>query len=534
MPESSLDIELIFKNALIFDGTGSPCFRADVAVKGDRIFQVGEALSSRGIRVIDAKGMALAPGFVDIHGHSDYHLLARPQADSKILQGVTTEVGGNCGYCAAPVRGETARERAETYRNLFDLDLKFKSLSEYLDVLESVKPAMNFAPLVGYNTLRSSFMGFSAGAPDKEQMKNILGACEEAFEQGAFGLSAGLAYPPACYSGVDELAACAGIAAKRGGFFACHIRSEGRALIESIREVIEVAERSGARLEISHLKTMGRENWFKLDEAFEIIESARERGVDARADRYPYLAAFTSLASILPDWVFEGTRKEFLERVRDEDTRQRIERETLELHPASDYFKTVVVSEVFAPDMKSMEGISLEQAAQERDKRPVELLLDMLDFDGEGPSAVYHAMSEDNLLRILKKDWVMVGSDSAVRSIEGVLSGGKPHPRAFGTCPRVLAHLVREKQALTMESAVKKMSLDPCEAAGIRDRGRIAEGFYADLVLFDPEEIIDRASYDSPHRYPEGIMMVVVNGEVAAEKGALTGNRPGRVLRRNR
>ncbi len=534
MSRESEGFDILFRRAGIADGTGAEIFQADLAVKGDRIAELGDIPEGKARRVVEAEGLVLGPGFVDIHGHSDYHLLVRPGADSKLMQGVTTEVGGNCGYSAAPVRGEVAKERAEYCKNLFGLELSISTLEDYIEELESLRPAINFAPLAGYNTLRASAMGYKADPPSAKEMREIEAALEEALEQGAFGMSAGLAYSPACYSTKDELVSCARLVAGAGGFLSCHIRSEGRNLIESIEEIIEVAEEARTPLQLSHLKTSGPENWSKLDRVFEIIESAQERGLDIRADRYPYLAAFTGLASILPDWVFEGSREEYLSRLRDVPTREKIKKELAGLHPDPAYFSRVVIAEVFDEASKGFEGMNLTDAAQRSGKDPVEFLFDLLDTESESPTAVYHTMSEENLLRILKKDWVMAGSDSAVRARDGALSKGRPHPRAFGTYPRIISHVVREKAALSLEAAVRKMTSDPCAAAGIKDRGRIKEGLFADLVLFDPERTRDLATYDEPHLFPEGIRMVVVNGKISVEGAELTGERAGRVLRRDR
>jgi N-acyl-D-amino-acid deacylase len=532
MSEKSGGFDLLFKNARIADGTGGEIFQADLAVTGDRIAEIGKLSAAQARRIIPADGFILAPGFVDMHGHSDYHMLVRPQADSKVLQGITCEIAGNCGYSAAPLCGELLKERVESCKKLFGLEIKFSNLLEYFEELESLEPAINFVPLVGYNTLRAGAMGYKADSPSPSEMNAIKAACEQALDQGAFGMSAGLAYAPACYSKKQEISSCAATVAEAGGFFACHIRSEGRELVEAIQEVLEIAASSGVRLEISHLKTSEKENWAKLDRVFELIESAQKSGLKVRADRYPYLAAFTGLSSILPEWVFAGTKDEYLFRLRQGSSRQRIKEDIENLHPDSGYFGRVVLAEVFDPDMKHLEGLSLDKAAEMCGQLPLDLALDLLASDRESPTAVYHTMSEQNLFRILQKEWVMIGSDSAVRAREGLLSEGKPHPRAFGTFPRIIAYAVREKRILPLEGAIRKMTSDACEMAGIKERGRIQKGFFADLVLFDPEEIQDRATYEDPHQFPGGIEMVVVNGKIAVEKGELGSQRAGRILRR--
>ncbi|OGP56693.1 MAG: hypothetical protein A2V67_13005 [Deltaproteobacteria bacterium RBG_13_61_14] len=528
-----MNFDLFFRNATILDGSGREPYTADLAVSRDRIEAIGrlEKLSAR--RVVEAQGLMLAPGFVDMHGHSDYHLLARPQAESKLLQGVTLEVGGNCGYSAAPVRGWLAHERLNSHLRLFGIRADFQDMAEYLDRLEEARPAINYAPLVGFNTVRAAVMQMRETAAAAEELKVIQELIARALSEGAWGASAGLIYPPGCYATPEELAAALQPVGEAGGLFACHIRSEGRALVEAIEEVIAVARAAEAPLQVSHLKTSGQENWHKLDQVFARIESAQNSGQVIRADRYPYIASYTGLSSsVLPEWVFAGSQEAYLGRLRDPAARERMLREINADHPDPEFWDRVVIAQVFSSKNRGFEGRTVRESAREPGKTPLDFVCDLLLEETDGPTAICHTMSEDNLRRIYAKDWVMIGSDSAVRGPEGTMAEGKPHPRVYGTFPRVLAWAVREKGMLNLAQAVKKMAADQCEALGIPQRGKIEPGFFADLVLFDFERLKDLATYEDPHRYPAGIELVVVNGEIAAEKGRATEARAGRVLRK--
>ena len=528
-----MNYNLLFQNATVVDGSGREPFIADLAVEGERIAAVGRLSPDSARRVIPAQGLSLAPGFVDMHGHSDYHLLARPQAESKLLQGVTTEVGGNCGFSAAPVRGWLANERLNSHLRLFNIRADFQDMGEFLDRLQAARPAINYAPLAGFNTARAAVMEMSDQAANPEQLRAIQELIGRAMTEGAWGVSAGLIYPPGCYAKPDELAAAFQPVSKAGGIFACHIRSEGRALVEAVEEVIAVARAAGIPLQISHLKTSGPENWHKLDQVLERVGQAQQAGQVIRADRYPYLASYTGLASaVLPEWVFAGSQEAYLARLRDPALRGRMAQELAAEHPDAEYWDRVVISQVFSHKNRGFEGRSIRASATELLKEPLDFVCDLLLEETDGPTAICHTMTEDNLRRIYEQDWVMVGSDSAVRGPEGVMAEGKPHPRVYGTFPRMLAWVVREKGMLSLAEAVKKMAADPCSALGLPERGRIEKGFFADLVLFDFQRVRDLASYEDPHRYPEGIELVVVNGQIAAEAGKPTGARPGQVLRR--
>ncbi|MFQ5846293.1 MAG: amidohydrolase family protein [Candidatus Methylomirabilales bacterium] len=519
--------DLIIAGASVVDGTGSPPVTGDIGVAGDRIGAVGKIPEAQGQRVIRADRLVACPGFVDVHSHSDYFLLLNPRAESAVRQGVTTEIGGNCGYSAAPIWGEWGEERAQTYRELYGLDSRWQGVQDYFGQLGAEALSINFGLLLGHNTIRGSVLGGAARPPDAREMAAMIQAVRQGMREGALGLSTGLIYAPACFASPEELVALARVAHEEGGVLACHMRSEGDGLLEAIREILDVARQAQIPLQISHLKTSGERNWGKLPEALHLIEEARARRQDVTADRYPYTASNTQLQAVLPPWALEGRRVEQVARLRDPSVRARLEHEL-----SGRRWDRMMIAEVTREANRRYEGLRVSQAAALAGKGPVEFLCDLLVEEEARVDAIFFIMSEENLQKILARPYVMVGSDSGVRSHVGPLSRGRPHPRTFGTFPRVLGAYVREERLLDLPIAVRKMTLDPCRRFGLTDRGLVAPGCYADLVLFDPERVADRSSYEHPIQYPDGIRYVLVNGVITVEEGEHTGARAGRVLRR--
>lgn len=523
-------MQIVIREARIVDGSGAPAFTGDIGIHQGRFAYVGPCCPERGETEIQGHGEAAAPGFVDVHSHSDYYLLVNPLAESKVRQGVTTEIGGNCGYSAAPVFGKVREERVKVYRDLFGLDLPWESVGAYLSHLAMQGISVNFGLLAGHNTIRSSVMYGSDRAPSSEEMARMVQLIRHAMSEGALGLSTGLIYPPACFSRTSEIVDLCRAAKEDGGIFAVHMRSEGNRLLEAVDEVIEIAFISGIPLQISHLKTSGERNWNKLDALFERIETARKQGVDVTADRYPYTASNTGLSAVLPDWAFEGGTEGLMNRLKDQEIRRRMKKEIEAAHPEEDYFDRIMISAVTRPENRGYAGKKVKACAGLAGKEPLEFVFDLLVQERNMVDSIHFTMSHENLRRILKKDYVMIGSDSGAKTLEGPLGEGNPHPRAYGTCPRVLQQFVREEGLLSLEEAVRKMTSDPIKKLGIRDRGLIRQGFAADLVLFDPQTIRDPSTYEEPKRYPEGIRMVMVNGEVVVMDGEHTGKRPGKIL----
>ena len=524
--------DVIFHHAMIFDGLGDPPFEGALAVLGDTIAEVGPGVSGSARREVDARGLALSPGFVDIHGHSDYYLFINPEAHAKVRQGVTTDVGGNCGYAASPICGAEAEERRKWYREQFDLDLPFQGVGEHLDLVDAVGVSINYAHLVGHNTIRASVMGGEARPASAEELAAMEGMLSAGMEQGAFGLSTGLVYAPACFADRDELTALCRVSARGGGLLATHMRSEGDGLLEAMDEVMSAATSAKLPLQISHLKTAGERNWDKLDEAFERIERARARGEDVTCDRYPYTASNTHLSALLPDWAHDGALGEKVERLANPDTRAKIRDEIARAHPESSYWENILISRVFTQANQPCEGLTLKRLGDARGMAPVDAMLDLLIEERMNVEILIFMMSPENMRRILQKPYVMVGSDAGALTHEPPLGAGRPHPRNFGTFPFVLGALARDEGLFPMAEAIRKMTSAPCERLGIADRGRLSVGMKADLVLFDPDEIRDECTYERPIAYPSGIEMVLVNGEIVVEGGGHTGVRPGRALRK--
>ena len=524
--------DMLIRGALVFDGGGAPPVEADIAIQGRRIAAVGRDLSAAGARrIVDAKGLAAAPGFVDVHGHSDYHLLLTGTAESAVLQGVTTEIGGNCGYAAAPIWGPWWEDRARIYRDLYGLDHGWHGVAEYFQRLLQDGISMNFGLLVGHNTLRGSVLGGADRAVTGDELQAMVAALERGMDEGALGLSTGLVYAPACFSAPEELAVLSAAAGRKGGILTTHMRNEGDGLLEAIQEVIAAAEAGKTPLQISHLKTYGERNWGKLPQVFALIESAQTRGVDVTADRYPYTAANTELQAALPIWALEGSKAEQTARLADSEVRARIRREIGEGPSAQDWGQ-VMISEVTLEHNRRFQGLRVDAAARLARKEALDFVLDLLVEEKTQVDATYFVMSEENLRTILAKPYVMIGSDSGCRAHYGPLSRGRPHPRAFGSFARVLGHYARDARLFDLATAIRKMTSEPCRRMGLGDRGWLRPGCAADVVLFDPDRVKDTASYEDPIRYPAGVSMVLVNGAVTVEGGAHTGARAGQIVTR--
>lgn len=524
--------DVIFRSAMIFDGLGAEPYEGALAVRGDLIAEVGPDVSGAARRVVDARGLALSPGFVDIHGHSDYYLLINPEAHAKVRQGVTTDVGGNCGYAASPIGGAEREERRRWHREQFDLALPFQSVAGHLRRVDETGVSINYAHLAGHNTIRASVMGGEARPARPEELAAMEEMLARGMREGAFGLSTGLVYAPACFADREELVALCRVAGRRGGLLAAHMRSEGDALLEAMDEVMGAAEEAGLPLQISHLKTAGERNWGKLDEAFDRIERARARGRDVSCDRYPYTASNTHLSALLPDWANDGSLDEKVRRLGDPEARARMREEITRAHPEPAYWENVLISRTFTEENRPCEGLTLAGLGAERGAAPVDAMLDLLARERMNVEILIFMMSAENMRRILAKPYVMVGSDAGALTHEPPLGAGRPHPRNFGTFPFVLGVLAREEGLFSMAEAVRKMTSAPCMRLGVPDRGRLAAGMKADLVLFDPERIRDESIYERPVAYPSGVEMVFVNGEAVVEAGDHTGARPGRALRR--
>jgi N-acyl-D-amino-acid deacylase len=517
--------DLLIRGGTVIDGTGAPSVRADVAITGNKITDVGQFTGRRALRMIDARGKIVAPGFIDIHSHSDESMLVNSALESALHQGVTLVVCGNCGGSSAPALGLAAEEADREYSRL-GVKRSWSAFYEYVDAVEQNGMAINVCSYVGHGTLRMCVMGAADRPPtpaEMEQMRTLLG---RAMDEGAVGLASGLIYPPSAYGTTDELAALCEIVRQKGGLYASHIRNEGAQLLEAVDENIEIGRRSRARVQLSHHKASGQKNWGKVNESVARIEAARAAGVDVQADQYPYTASSTGLAVTIPNWVHEGGSAKLTERLRDPAVRQRIRAEDTETGRAWD--RIVIARARLRPDYS---GRTVADLAHEAGKDPLEWTCDTLVEHEGSVDIIHHSMSEDDVKFVMQQPWIAIGSDSRANAPYGPLSFGKPHPRSYGTFPRVLGRYARDEQVLTLEDAVRKMTSLTARHMRLRGRGTIGVGVAADLVVFDPATVSDTATYDDPHRYPKGIDYVVVNGQVALEQGETTNERAGRFLR---
>jgi N-acyl-D-amino-acid deacylase len=509
----------------VADGTGAPARLADVGLRGDAIVDVGDLSGAEARRTIDATGKLVCPGFIDAHSHSDSYLLLEPSAPSKLFQGVTTEVVGNCGASAAPLLGRTKLPsdwEDKTYPG------RWSTVAEYRALLESVKPAVNVVMLTGHGKLRAAVMGYEGRPARPDEVWDMAALLERAMDEGSRGLSSGLIYAPGMFASPEELAALAGVAARRGGIYTSHMRSEGHRLLEALDETLAVARESGVRVQVSHLKTSGRANWGLIDAALDKLNAARASGVEVAADRYPYTASNTDLDVILPLWASEGGRDAVLARLRNPADRARLRAELLANRPET-YWGTIVIGSTAHPDHAGLQGLPLEEAARLLDLEPVDAALRLIDRDELRTSAFFFGMSEANMWRILAEPWVMIGSDASLRAPWGVLSHDFPHPRAYGTFPRFLRAALDGK-TVPVEEAIRKMTSLPAAHFRLGGRGVLRAGAHADVLVIDPVKLRDTATFTKPHALAEGVEKVIVNGKVTLEAGALTGTRGGRVL----
>ncbi len=524
--------DVVVKNGRLLDGTGNPWFKADIGIKNGKVLEIGDLSSEDANRIIVAKGLVVCPGFIDMHSHSEYSLLANSKAESKIRQGVTTEVNGNCGDSPTPIEGITAEaaEEAKEYK----IDTDWSTLGEYLDRLEKQGIALNVAQLVGHGTVRTAVMGHEKRPPTREELNEMKELVAQAMEDGAFGMSTGLFYLPGGFADTEEVIELCKVVAGYGGIYTSHIRGEGDPLVEAVAEAIEIGEKADIPVQISHHKACGIENWGKVEKTLRMMEEARFRGVDVTCDVYPYTACGADLVSMIPNWTHEGGADKLRERLKDPKNRERIKKEMLEGLPG---WESTVKQSGWArirvigwKEHKEFEGKTLAEVAELKGVDPFDLTFDLI-VKKESPELVDLAMSEEDVCAVIKHPLSMVGSDGRAVSPHGVLGESKTHPRSYGTYPRILGKYVREEKVLTIEDAIRKMTSLPAQKLGLRDRGMIREGMWADVVVFNPKTVMDEASYEDPHRYPEGIEYVLVNGKVVIDEREHTGSLPGKVLR---
>ncbi|MCR8634356.1 N-acyl-D-amino-acid deacylase family protein [Paenibacillus radicis (ex Xue et al. 2023)] len=526
-------LDLIIKNGKVVDGTGNPWFYGDVGVANGVIAAVGR-LDVEAHRIIDAQKRVISPGFIDGHCHSDLMILDYPHSEIKLRQGVTTEVIGNCGLAPAPFvpsRAELLQTYVQPVLGSTSWKWPWETVGEYMAHLAGSRPSEHVATYVAHGALRIAAMGFEnrpATSAELEHMKQLL---EEGLKAGAIGFSIGLLYAPGSYTSKEELVELCRVLPKYNGLFSTHIRGEGNNLLPSVKEVIWIAEASGVSLHISHLKAAGKRNWGKALEALELIEDARARGLDVTCDVYPYSAGSTMLTTVLPPWTLEGGIGSTLERFRDPALRQRVKKELGEEQTEWDNlvcstgWEAVIVSSVRHPENAALEGKSIAEISEVRGQHPADCVMDLLLEEDGQVSIVYFHMADNDVEQVVGWEKSLIASDSLH------CETGKPHPRLYGSFPRLFSRYVREKKTLSLEQAVRKVTSFPVQRFKLGKRGLLVPGYAADLAVFDPATIHDRATFQDPRQYPEGISHVIVNGSVTLDDGEHTKAREGTLIR---
>ena len=501
---SAADYDLLIRNARVLDGTGNPWYRADIGIKDGKVAAIGNLAKASAGRTVDAKERVAAPGFIDVHTHVEENIEKFPEAGNMVMDGVTSVVTGNCGGSS-------------------------ESIAAFLARLEKNGIGFNLGTLVGHNTVRRQVMGMANRKSTPEETARMQELVEQAMREGAVGLSTGLIYTPGTYASSDEVVALGRAAAKHGGVYATHMRDEGEHVLEAIEEALRVGREAGLRVEISHFKVANKRLWGTNEKGLALVEKARREGVDVTVDQYPYDHSATGLSPLIPSWVLADGSKQVRERLEDPATRARIVKEmnaNLKQLGQKDYSYATVAACTFD---KSLEGKNISEITRMKGKKGLNAEAGtVLDLQAQGRTPmVYHSMGDKDVDRILRHPNTAVASDGGVREF----GAGVPHPRSYGTNARVLGEYVRERGVLTLEDAVRRMTSLPARTFGLRDRGLLREGYWADLVLFDPARVRDKATYAQPHQYSEGFDIVLVNGTVVVEDGKVTGARPGKVIR---
>lgn len=533
--EMSFDTALL--NGTVVDGTGEARYRADVGVVDGRIAAIGALAEADATRRVDVSGHVVAPGFVDIHTHSDITLLDNPLAESKVHQGVTTEVVGNCGFSPFPAGPAGVGRLQEALASYLPSETRWdwNTLDGWAERLGSQGMSVNVAALVGHSALRIAAGVADDRTPKDDELRLMCTLAAQAVEQGAFGLSTGLTLPPSSYASTEEVITLTeAIASYDDAFYATHVRAWAGQHIKAREEAVQVAREAGLPVQISHMNISDSRVHGEASEVMRVIEGARRDGLDITCDVYPYTAGASTLSQLLPSWVQAGGVPAMLERLRDPGLRKRVREETARgwLDGLPWEWDCLVISEVRSDQNRDEVGFSVAEIADRRDMEPAQVLLTLIDEEDNHVRGVMHNRTEEDVRFFLRHSSTMIGSDGRAISPEGPHSRSKPHPRYYGTYPRILGRYVREVSLLTLEEAISKMTSFPARRLGLRDRGRVAEGCFADLVVFDPETVIDRATFEAPHQFPIGVSHVLVNGEAVIAYGEHTGVRPGLVLRR--
>jgi N-acyl-D-amino-acid deacylase len=529
----SCHCDLLIREGIVYDGLGGPGQVLDIAVHGDSLQEIGPDLSHyRAGETISAADLAVAPGFIDPHSHTDIELLVNPFAESKIRQGVTTEISGNCGFSLFPLNSTAFLKKSLQLREQFGIEISWKGIRGFLRRLEHSGIAVNYATLVGHGALRS-IVGACIDRPvspvELARMKTILG---KSLEAGALGLSTGLIYAPGSYAREQEIIELCRVVAAAGGIYSTHMRDEGDFLIEAVEEAIRIASSSRVSIQISHLKLSYPRNWPKVHAVLSRISEVNAQGMEILADRYPYTATSTFLSVFFPPSLKEGSTKDFLDRLRDPKLEPQIREYLRKQEEKIGSWDTIRICSVLTRKNRHLPGKSILDAARESGKEIFEFIRDTLIEEEDQVAMINFSLNEETFKRIIEHPLVVIGSDGWALAPYGKLGTNKPHPRSYGTFPRMLGRYVREEKLMSTGRAIEKMTSLTARKFGLDRRGEIRRGYFADLVLFDPKSIIDLSTWEDPHHYPAGIEYVIVNGRVVIRRGEHTGILPGRVLRR--
>jgi N-acyl-D-amino-acid deacylase len=531
---SQQQFDVIIRGGTVYDGTGRAPVKADVGLKGDRIAAVGNLSRATAPTIIDAKGLAVAPGFINMLSHSETAWFVDSRSMSELLQGVTTQIFGEGSM--GPLNDEMKKRRRESQGDL-KYDIEWTTLAEYLTKLEKRGMSQNVASFIGAATIREYVIGLENKPPTPEQLDQMRELVRREMEAGALGITTALIYPPAFFAKTEELIELCKVAAKYKGKYTAHMRSEGAQLIEAVQETMRISREAGLPVHIYHLKASGEVNWPKMDLVIKMIEDARKQGMKITADMYTYPAGGTGLDASLPPWVFDGGREAAYKRLQDPATRQKIAEAVRT--PSNDWENLYLLAG--SPDrlvlagfrndsLKPLTGKTLGDVAKMRGKDPVETIMDLLLEDRSRIGTIYFMMSEDNIRKQIRLPWVSFGSDAASIVNEGVFLKSAAHPRAYGNFARLLGKYVRDEKVISLTEAVRRLTSLPATNLGLKDRGLLKSGMFADVVIFDPQTVADRATFENPHQYSVGVRDVFVNGQHVLKNGQHTGAKPGRAL----
>jgi len=523
--------DIIIKNGTIIDGTGKDGFKANIGITEEKITAIGNLSSKKAKKVINASGKIISPGFIDIHSHTDTELFVNPYAEGKLRQGITSEISGNCGTTPFPLRGKDIDKFHNKFHKRYEIKIHWKDIEDYFLSLEDNGTAVNYASLIGHGNLRTAVVGKNDVQPTTKQMNKMKDIIAEYMQVGALGLSTGLEYAPGSYAKTEELIELSKVVSKYNGIYTTHMRNESDTVIEAIEEAIEICKKAEVSLEISHLKACNKNNWHKVDIFLDLIQKEIDNGLPILADRYPYNAYSTGLSAFLPLWSRQGSDYDIIDKLKNDKLFKKIADHTKNKFKDIGGAHRVVISYCSKDGNKKYEGKSIKENAISNNKDPIEFTRELLINDKLNTEIVGFAMDENNLKKILSTPFINLCTDASARAPYGKLSAGKPHPRGFGSFPRMLGKYVREEKIINLSDAIRKMTSQPAKKMQLKNRGELKEKYFADIVIFDSKTVIDKATYTKPRKYPEGINYVIVNGGIALENGIRSNKTFGKILR---